>query len=94
MAKTVPAEVRVSMAHQYLSTSCLHGQLDGNPELHAYCQSATGSNGTDEWAKTPASCKHCGTPCVCPCHGAVSDEDRIRDAMTEAQARPGRTITR
>jgi len=25
---------------------------------------------------------------------APSDEDRIRDAMTEAQARPGRTITR
>jgi hypothetical protein len=27
-------------------------------------------------------------------HGAPSDEDRIRDAMTEAQAHPGRTITR
>jgi len=25
---------------------------------------------------------------------APSDEDRIRDAMTEAQAHPGRTITR
>jgi hypothetical protein len=27
----------------------------------------------------------------CPVHG---DEDRIRDAMTEAQDHPGRTITR
>jgi hypothetical protein len=27
-------------------------------------------------------------------HGAQSDEDRIRDAMTEAHDHPGRTITR
>ena len=76
-------------AHQYLSTSCLHGQLGDDPELHAYCQSTTGSNGTAEWSKTPASCKHCAAPCSCPCHGARTDEDRIRDAMTEAQADHG-----
>jgi hypothetical protein len=29
-----------------------------------------------------------------PTPAAPSDEDRIRDAMTEAQAHPGRTITR
>jgi hypothetical protein len=29
-----------------------------------------------------------------PVADAPSDEDRIRDAMTEAQAHPGRTITR
>jgi hypothetical protein len=49
-------------AHEYLSTSCLHGE-------HGYCQSGTGSNGTTEWAKTPASCKFCGASCICPCHG-------------------------
>ena len=49
------------VAHEYLSTSCLHGE-------HAYCQSVTGSNGTTEWAKAPASCKFCRTPCICPCH--------------------------
>ena len=55
------------LAHEYLSTSCLHDE-------HVYCQSGTGSNGTTEWAKTPASCKFCGASCVCPCHGARTDE--------------------
>ncbi len=48
--------------HEYLSTACLHGE-------HGYCQSATGSNGDTQWAKVPASCKFCGAPCTCPCHG-------------------------
>jgi hypothetical protein len=51
--------------HEYLSTSCLHGE-------HGYCQSKTGSTRADwakvEWPKVPASCKFCGAPCVCPCH--------------------------
>ena len=50
-------------AHEYLSTSCLHGR-------HEYCASQTGSNGETEWAKTPARCKFCDAPCVCPCHAA------------------------
>jgi hypothetical protein len=88
----IPAPGRTIMAepHQYLSTACLHGE-------HGYCQSMTGSNGSTEWAKTPASCKVCGAPCTCPCHAAAeprSDEDRIRDAMAEAQDHPGRLITR
>lgn len=74
--------------HRYLSTSCLHGH-------HDYCQAATGSNGTTEWDKTPASCKFCGSACTCPCHGGLpSDEDRIRDAMAEATDHPGRVVTR
>jgi hypothetical protein len=74
--------------HQYLSTACLHGE-------HGYCQAATGSNGTTQWDKAPASCKFCGAPCTCPCHGEPrSDEDRIREAMAEAQDHPGRVITR
>lgn len=49
--------------HVYLSTSCLHGE-------HGYCRSATGSNDSTQWAKTPASCKFCGAPCICECHAA------------------------
>ena len=44
-------------AHHYLATSCLHGE-------HAYCQGRTGKAG----AKTPAVCKFCAAPCICPCH--------------------------
>jgi hypothetical protein len=43
--------------HRYLSTGCLHGQ-------HDYCQNHAGLSG----AKTPAQCKFCAAPCVCPCH--------------------------
>jgi hypothetical protein len=43
--------------HRYLSTGCLHGE-------HGYCQSSTGLAG----AKTPARCKFCKAPCLCPCH--------------------------
>ncbi|MGW5197332.1 hypothetical protein [Streptomyces spiralis] len=52
-----PGPATADTAHVYLSTSCLHGQ-------HGYCQSHTGQSGT----KTPAQCKFCATPCVCPCH--------------------------
>lgn len=45
------------LAHAYLSTGCRHGE-------HGYCQSNTGSQGQ----KTPAVCKFCEAPCVCPCH--------------------------
>ena len=44
-------------AHAYLSTGCLHGE-------HGYCQAETGICGE----KTPAQCKFCAAPCVCPCH--------------------------
>lgn len=54
--------------HEYLSTSCLHATEPGREGLHAYCRGKTGSNGTTEWAKTPASCKFCGARCICPCH--------------------------
>ncbi|MFF5473375.1 hypothetical protein [Streptomyces achromogenes] len=53
-------------AHIYLSTGCLHGDLvlpDGRTG-HQYCQGDTGQAG----AKSPAQCKFCATPCVCPCH--------------------------
>ncbi|WP_372344664.1 hypothetical protein [Streptomyces sp. KL116D] len=45
--------------HIYLSTSCLHGE-------HGYCAGGTGQAG----AKTPAQCKFCAAPCICPCHAA------------------------
>lgn len=52
----VPAAIEAA-GHVYLSTGCFHGH-------HDYCQSHTGQSG----AKTPASCKFCSAPCVCPCH--------------------------
>lgn len=48
--------------HWYLSTGCLHGE-------HGYCQGKTGRAGT----KTPASCKFCGAPCQCDCHGSDTE---------------------
>lgn len=52
--------------HIYLSTGCLHGDtvLPDGRTGHEYCQSETGKTGT----KTPAQCKFCASPCVCPCH--------------------------
>lgn len=50
-------EVAEEERHRYLSTGCLHGD-------HPYCQGETGSVGV----KTPAQCKFCSAPCVCPCH--------------------------
>lgn len=47
--------------HRYLATSCHHGK-------HTYCQGTTGLAG----AKTPAVCKFCGAPCICPCHTATA----------------------
>lgn len=48
--------------HEYLSTSCFHGE-------HDYCKSTL----TDHYQhKFPAECKFCSAPCICPCH----DEDR------------------
>jgi hypothetical protein len=47
----------VEVVHVYLSTSCLHGH-------HDYCQRERGLAGD----KTPAVCKFCGAPCICPCH--------------------------
>lgn len=49
-------DVLEDVGHRYLSTSCLHGD-------HGYCRSSTGAAG----AKTPAQCKFCGAPCLCPC---------------------------
>lgn len=66
-------------AHTYLSTSCLHATEPGREELHTYCQSTTGSNGTTEWAKAPASCKFCGAPCTCRCH---TTQDTQADTAT------------
>lgn len=43
--------------HIYLSTGCLHGN-------HKYCQGKEGLVSP----KTPAVCKFCGSPCICPCH--------------------------
>jgi hypothetical protein len=61
-------------SHRYLSTSCLHAADPGREGLHEYCKSATGSNGDTDWVKIPASCKFCGTACVCACHGEMEGE--------------------
>lgn len=53
--------------HVYLSTSCLH-------DLHAYCQSHTGSVGM----RVPAQCKFCEAPCVCSCHRASNNHSDHR----------------
>lgn len=55
--------------HRYLSTGCLHGdmQLPDGRTGHEYCQGETGAVGQ----KTPAQCKFCAAPCVCPCHQAA-----------------------
>jgi hypothetical protein len=63
--------------HEYLSTSCLHADADGRPELHAYCRSRTGSNGETQWHKEPASCKFCGAPCTCECHVTPVSRDEL-----------------
>ncbi|NUR04229.1 MAG: hypothetical protein HOY79_49335 [Streptomyces sp.] len=59
-----PASAAATQAtgHRYLSTGCLHDQ-------HDYCQSHTGLSG----AKTPAQCKFCKAPCLCPCHQEPAD---------------------
>lgn len=46
--------------HRYLSTGCLHGD-------HDYCQ--TEARRYDGTTKIAATCKFCGAPCVCECHG-------------------------
>lgn len=80
LAKLVDAAVRAEVVaalgladagdgeHHYLSTGCLHGDLvlwDGRTG-HQYCQAETGAYA----AKTPSSCDHCGSRCVCACHTA------------------------
>lgn len=42
--------------HSYIATGCLHGD-------HGYCAGRTGAVGV----KTPARCKFCQAPCICPC---------------------------
>lgn len=46
--------------HLYVSTACQHSH-------HDYCQRETGTTGQ----KTPAQCKFCAAPCLCPCHREV-----------------------
>jgi hypothetical protein len=57
--------------HVYLSTACLHAQVDGRPELHDYCEGMTGVNGV----KRPAQCKWCEARCTCDCHGRATASD-------------------
>jgi len=47
--------------HRYLSTGCLHGD-------HEYCK--VEARRYDGSIKTAATCKFCGSPCVCWCHSA------------------------
>lgn len=46
------------IGHVYLSTACQHA-------IHDHCKSHHTLDGED---KIPASCKWCGTVCVCSCH--------------------------
>ena len=77
------------IAHEYLSTGCLHGD-------HAYCQSKTGAAGP----KTPGQCKFCATPCVCACHVQPKRETdaqkikRLERALRRAKSRSAAANTR
>jgi hypothetical protein len=53
------------LSHIYLSTACLHAELDGRPELHDHCK---GDQRYGGGKKTPARCKWRDCPCVCNCH--------------------------
>lgn len=61
-----PEPSLTATVHEYLSTSCLHGQ-------HDYCASMVGYQGE----KRPAQCKFCAARCVCPCH-----QDRAESQTT------------
>lgn len=61
--------------HRYLSTGCLHGE-------HEYCQSNTGAAGT----KTPAQCKFCKAPCICPCHEPSDELDYLLNIIRQQNA--------
>lgn len=49
------------LPHDYLSTSCLHGN-------HDYCKAPVGRLGPKEGSK----CKWCPAKCSCSCHEEVS----------------------
>lgn len=67
--------------HEYVSTACLHAQMEGRPELHAGCRN---------------TCKFAlGEPeyCQCPCHGRTGTQpgsagpvDQARDIAAELLA--------
>lgn len=60
--------------HEYLSTSCWHGD-------HNYCNHkkvlVQPSGNMDEYIhhKKPAECKFCNARCICPCHGEGTMEE-------------------
>lgn len=70
--------------HTYWSTHCRHAALLDGAEakrLHGMC-SATEMSGRnvlarEGWratiARNPAQCKHCQSPCICPCHKSSSE---------------------
>lgn len=70
------------MAHDYLSTACLHEAADGTPQVHDACRQ---------------TCKFCDAPCQCPRHearetaGHVSRVDQARDIAREL-LRHGNTL--
>lgn len=66
---TYPDEVWHDGQHHYLSTACLHAEMNSDPELHKHCQGLT--NLQDE-PKIPGTCKWCSSKCVCPCHRQAS----------------------
>ncbi len=62
--------------HRYWSTHCRHARFQRDPG-HLAC-SATVLIGADPYGegdaairRTPANCKTCSAPCVCPCHSEV-----------------------
>lgn len=53
--------------HGYLGTGCADGRRLNRPEMHQYC-ATTVQRAVDAGIKVAGTCKHCGAPCVCPCH--------------------------
>lgn len=59
--------------HHYKSSYCRHEAVSTGAraiDLHAACESPTGPCGP---RKTPAACKVCASPCLCPNHLRTDD---------------------
>ena len=52
--------------HQYLSTACVHGLMEG---LASPSVSVSGASEAFHQA-CRLTCKWCAVPCACPCHEA------------------------
>lgn len=59
--------------HVYLSTACRHADDPGREGENLHDECKTNMIRPDGTEKKPAECKHCGAPCICPCHQEATD---------------------